>query len=169
VPCRITDDVKRVALTVRGKLSSLDLLIVSGAAVAFVAGFFPWWGENVDHFGSLSVSGWSAGFTAWAGTLLLTAAGLLLLFRRASGSWPPTSLSPSMLVVAVSAAGLLLVFVRWLSLRRHFGNGLDYGARYGIYLALIAGIVEVVAAIVELRTSGDRLPWSRPRNADALR
>jgi hypothetical protein len=60
-----------------------------------------------------------------------------------------------MLVAAVSALGLLLVFVRWLSLRRHSGNGLDYGAKYGIYLALIAGIVEVAAAAVALRTSGE--------------
>ena len=159
---------KSVALIVGGKLSALDLVILGGAGVAFVAGFLPWWGENVDHFGSLSVSGWSAGFTAWAGTVLLTAAGILLAFRRAGRSWPPAALGPS-IVVAVSATGLLLVFVRWLTLRRHFGNGLDYGARYGIYLALIAGIVEVAAAIVELRRSGEPLPLARPGNADALR
>jgi hypothetical protein len=50
------------------RLSTLDRAIAGGAGVAFLAGFLPWWGASVGPF-SVSVSGWSAGFTAWAGTL----------------------------------------------------------------------------------------------------
>lgn len=169
VSCRITGEVKPIALPVRGvQRSGLDLAIVGGAGVAFVAGFLPWWGGAIDLVGSVSVSGWSAGFAAWAGTLLLTAAGVLLVLRRAPVSWPPIAVGPSTLVACVSAVGLLLVFVRWLTLHRQFGFGVELGARYGVYIALIAGVVEVAAAVVEIGTSGEWAPWSRPGRRRAL-
>jgi hypothetical protein len=131
------------------RLSNLELAIVGAASVVFIAGFFPWWGERVDPFGSLSVSGWSAGFTAWAGLLLLTAVGVLLVvFRWVGVSWRSRALGSSMLVAGLSLAGTALVFVRWLSLPSHVGNGLDYGARAGIYVALIACLVETAAVAV---------------------
>ena len=63
------------------QLSTLDRVVVGGAAVAFIALFLPWYGVSVGPF-SASVSGWSAGFTGWAGGLLLTVAGVLLVLRR---------------------------------------------------------------------------------------
>ena len=59
----------------------------------------------------------------------------------------------------VAAVGLLLVIVRWLSFPQyHAGGGLSYdvGARYGIFLALIAGIAEVTAAVMSRRSAGDQ-------------
>src|ERR1700760_3637236 len=111
-----------------------DRVIVGSAVVAFGAGFLPWWG--VSGLGGWSSSGWSAGFTAWAGTLLLVAAGVLVVLRRAGVSWPGTVTEPARLVAAVSATGLLLVFIRWLSLPRQHGLGFVEGARHGIYVAL---------------------------------
>jgi hypothetical protein len=96
------------------RLSSQDRAIVGGAGVAFIAGFLPWWGASVGLF-SVSVSGWSAGFTAWAGTLLLTAAGVLLALRRSGTSLPSVGVGPSVLVAGVAAVGLLLVIIRWVS------------------------------------------------------
>lgn len=160
---------KRIDLSVyEERLSNLELAVVTGASIALIAGFLPWWGEKVGLFGSLSVNGWSAGFTARAGLLLLAVAGLLVVVR-ASVSWFATISGPWFLIAAVSAIGLLLVFIRWLSLRRHAGNGLDYGASYGIYVALIAGIVEVAAAVVALRGSSEPLLRPRPNHTDPRR
>jgi hypothetical protein len=37
------------------------------------------------------------------------------------------------------------------------------GAKYGIWLAIVAGIVEVGAAVAELGASGKPLPWQQPQ------
>jgi hypothetical protein len=147
------------------RLSSLDRAIVGSASVAFVTGFLPWWGYSgpLSLYGA-SVDGWSAGFTAWAGTLLMTLAGVYLVLRRSGASLPSTRVGPAVLVAAASALGLLLVILRWLTLPRvHGGLAGSIGAKYGIWLAMIVGIVETVAAVAELRASGERLPWQQPQ------
>lgn len=133
-------------------LSTRDRMIVGGAGVAFIAGFLPWW--EAAGLGGWIRSGWSAGFTAWAGTLLLTTAGVLLLLRRAGVSWGMTGVGSANLVAAVSAMGLLLVFIRWLSLPHVRGIGFAEGTGYGIHVALLAGVVEVAAAVSEAFASG---------------
>lgn len=138
------------------RLSTLDRAIVGAAAVAFVAGFLPWWGVSAGLFG-VSVNGWSAGFTAWAGTLLLTLAGVFQLLRRSGMSLPELPVGPSVVVAATVTLGLLLVVIRWLSLPSY--RGLGVGTRYGLWIALIAGVVETAAAVAALRASGEPLPW----------
>jgi hypothetical protein len=147
------------------QLSTLDRVIAGGAAVAFIALFLPWWGVSASVLGissSVSVSGWSAGFSAWAGGLLLTAAGVLLVLRR-SGVSVPSAMGPSVQVAAIAAVGLLLVIIRWATLPRYHFSSISYGvgARYGLYVALIAGIAVVVAAVMELRASGEQVPWAQ--------
>jgi hypothetical protein len=141
------------------RLSTQDRVIVIGAAVAFIAAFLPWYGVSFGGLG-VTVSGWSAGFSAWAGALLLTAAGVLLVLRRAGTSMPSVAgAGPAVAVATVAALGLLLVIIRWISFPRY--RGLDVGARYGIYIALIAGLAEVTAAVMELRASGEPMPWAQ--------
>ncbi len=144
-------------------LSTLDRAIAGGAAVAFIAGFLPWWGYSgpVSLYGA-SVDGWSAGFTAWAGTLLLTLAGVYLVLRRSGTSLPSPPIGASVLVAGAAALGLLLVVVRWLTLPSvHGGLAGSIGPRYGIWFAIIAGAVEVAAAFAEMRASGEPLPWQQ--------
>jgi len=146
------------------RFSQLDRVIVGGAAVAFVAGFLPWWGyKGPVSLYSASVNGWSAGFTAWAGTLLLVLAGVYLVLRRSEVSLPRLPVGPAVVVAALAALGLLLVIVRWLTLP-HVEGGLagSIGARYGIWIAILAGAAELLAAIVEFRASGEPLPWTTP-------
>jgi hypothetical protein len=145
------------------KLSTQDRAIAGGAGVAFIAGFLPWWGYSgpVASLYSASVSGWSAGFSAWAGTLLLTLAGAYLVLRRSEVSMPELPVGPATAVAGAAGVGLLLVVIRWLTLPTvHGGAAGSIGAKYGIYIALIAGIVEVAAAVIELRASGEPLPWA---------
>lgn len=140
------------------RLSTLDRVIAGSAVVAFIAAFLPWYGVSVGPY-SASVSGWSAGFTAWAGSLLLVAAGVLLVLRR-SGVSMPSNVGPALLVAGVAALGLLLVIIRWVTFPSYqvSGVGYDVGARFGIYLALIAGIAEVAAAVMQVRASGEKMP-----------
>lgn len=137
------------------QLSMQDRVIAGGAAVAFIALFLPWWGVGLFGF---SIDGWSAGFTAWAGGLLLTAAGVLLVLRRAGSTWSFGGAGPSVVVAGVAALGLLLVVIRWVSLPTYRGYGV--GAKYGLYVALIAGIAEVAAAVMQMRESGEKMPWA---------
>jgi hypothetical protein len=140
------------------RFSTLDRVIVGAAAVAFIALFLPWYGVSVGPF-SASVDGWSAGFSAWAGGLLLTAAGVLVVLRRSGTDLAAARVDPSLLVACVAAVGLLLVVIRWVSFPRYNGAGglsYDVGARYGIYLALIAGIAAVTAAALAWRSSAEQ-------------
>jgi hypothetical protein len=148
------------------RLSTLDRVIVAGAAVAFIAAFLPWYGVSVGPF-SASVDGWSAGFTAWAGSLILTGAGVLLVLRRSGASLAFGEVGPALLIAVVAALGLLLVVIRWVSFPRYHAVGISYGvgARYGIYLALIAGIAEATAAVMQMRASGEAVPWDRTHQA----
>src|SRR5579862_1155217 len=147
------------------RFGTLDWVIVGGAVIAFIAAFLPWYGATVGPFDA-SVSGWSAGFSAWAGALLLTGAGVLVALRRSGASMSAVGpIGPSAFVVLIAGLGLFLVIIRWLSFPTyHPAGGLsaNVGARYGIYLALIAGIAEVTAAVMETRASGEPLPWATP-------
>jgi hypothetical protein len=146
------------------QVSGRDRFVIGGAAVAFVSGFLPWWGSSDPFNGSSSsLNGWSAGFIAWAGILLLVVAGLYLLLRRSGVALPALPVGPSVFVAGAAALGLALVVLRWLTLPRvHGGLNGSNGDRYGIWVALIAGIVEVTAAIIALRASGEALPWQQP-------
>ena len=150
------------------RFNTLDRVIVGGAGVAFIALFLPWYGASVGPF-SASVSGWSAGFTAWAGGLLLTAAGVLVVLRRSGTNLSGARVGPSVLVGGVAALGLLLVIIRWLSFPTYHASGVSYdvGARYGIYIALIAGIAEVTAAVMAMRASGEPMPWAQTEHHPA--
>ena len=150
------------------QLSTLDRVVAGGAAVAFIASFMPWYGVSVGPF-SASVSGWSAGFTAWAGALLLTLAGVLLVLHRSGATLPSIQVGPAVLVAGIAGLGLLLVIIRWVSLPRYHVSDLSYdaGARYGLYIALIAGIAEVAAAVMAMRASGESMPWAQEHHTEA--
>jgi len=140
------------------RLSGLDRAIVISAAVAFIAAFLPWYGATVGPF-SASVSGWSAGFSAWAGSLLLVAAGVILVVHRSGASVQLGAVGPALLVATTASLGLFLVVIRWISFPRY--HGADVGARYGIYVALVVGIVEVTAAVKQMRDSAEQMPWGQ--------
>jgi hypothetical protein len=144
-------------------LSTLDRVIATCGLVAFISAFLPWYGVSFDGLG-VSASGWSAGFAGWAGALLLTVAGVLVLLRRGGASMPSFgNAGPALVVASVAALGLLLIVIRWVSFPRY--HGIDVGARYGIYIALIAGLAQVTAAVLELRASGEQMPWAQAQQA----
>lgn len=143
------------------QLSRLDWGVLGGGAVAFIALFLPWYGVSVEGF-SASVSGWSTSY-GWLGGLLMVAAAVWFLLWRANTALPKAPVTPLAATTGAAALGLLLVIVRWLTLPRGgggiLGRSFNYGPRAGIWIALIAGIVEVACAGVMLARSGEPLPW----------
>src|SRR5258708_12645727 len=98
-------------------LSSRDRMIVGGGGVAFIAAFLPWWGYTGPlHLYGTSIIGWNAGFTAWLGSLLLTAAGAYLLLLRSKVSLPSLPFGPALTVAGASAIGLPLLLLPSLTL-----------------------------------------------------
>lgn len=145
------------------RFTRLDRLIVGGAGLAFISGFLPWWGYSGPlAVYSASVGGWSAGFTAWAGLLCLTLGGVYLFLQRTRTDLPQLGVGPATAVAGVAALGLLLVVIRWSTLPRvHGGLAGSIGSKYGIWIAIVAGAVEVGAAAVEWRASGEPMPSVR--------
>jgi len=123
--------------------------VIGGSAlVAFIAAFLPWWSFRLPSL-TLNVDGWSAGFGGVGGTMLLTVAGVYLILRRLEYAvWAPP-FGDARLAAALAGAGLLLVIIRWATLPSLLGISAD--ARYGIWIALAAGVVETVAVIFEAR------------------
>lgn len=149
------------------RLNTLDRAIVGGGFVVFIAGFLPWYGYSGPlPIYNASVSGWSAGFTGWASVLLLTLVGVFHLLRRSEVGLPTLPIGPSVLVAGVSGLGLLLVIIRWLTFPSvSAGAAGSIGARYGIWVALIAALVETGGAVMAMRASGEPLPWAASNTA----
>src|SRR5207248_874897 len=91
-------------------------------------------------------------------------AGVYLVLRRSEVSIPDLPVGPAVVVAGAAALGLLLVIIRWITLPRVNGGAAGHiGAKYGIWIAIIAGVVELVAAVAEFRASGEALPWAQPK------
>ena len=73
--------------------------------------------------------------------------------------------TPAVVVLGAATLGALIVVIRWITLPSgHVGVGgvtaYSYGPRVGIFLTIIAGLVQVGAAITLFRSSGEKLPWA---------
>ena len=146
------------------RLSRLDWGVLAAGAIAFIALFLPWYGVSVAGF-SASVSGWSTSY-GWLGGLLLVGAAVWYFLWRSEAGIPKEPLTPLVVTTGAAALGLLLVLIRWASLPRGSGGiagrSFNYGPRVGIWITLIAGIVEVVCAAIMFTRSGEQLPWKNP-------
>jgi len=145
------------------KLSTADRVVAITALCALIALFLPWWGVSTPYY-SASVSGFSSGY-GWLGALLVVLAGAYLVLLRSGSNLPKLSMGPGVLVLGASVIGTLLVAIRWITIPRgSYGvtsvTVFSYGARIGIYVALIAGIVQIVFALRLFRSSGESLPWA---------
>ncbi len=145
------------------KLDPLDRVVAVTSVVALISMFLPWYGASILGFSS-SVSGFGSGY-GWIGALLIIAAGLYLVMLRSGSSMPKTNMGPGVIVLGLSGVGALLVVIRWLSLPSGgggvAGDSYSYGPRIGMYLTLLAGIVQAVISFRLFKRSGEALPWSK--------
>lgn len=147
------------------RLSKLDWAVVGAAGVSFISLFLPWYGVSAGIF-SASVSGWSTSY-GWLGGLLIIAAGVYLAMQRSEVNLSRVPLTPAVTVLGTAALGTLIVILRWITLPS--GRGVDgaysYGPRVGIFLTIIAGLVQVGGAVALFRASGEKLPWAKQGSA----
>ncbi|HTX62863.1 MAG TPA: hypothetical protein VMD28_04455 [Acidimicrobiales bacterium] len=145
------------------RLSRLDWIVVGASALAFISLFLPWYGVSTTYF-SASVSGWSTSY-GWLGGLLIVASGIYLMLQRSQADLSRVKVGPATVVLGAAAVGTVIVILRWITLPRGSGGigGVSlysYGPRVGIWITLIVGVVEVVAAVQLFRSSGEKLPWA---------
>jgi hypothetical protein len=143
------------------RFSRMDWAVVGAAGVSFICLFLPWYGWSAGPY-SFSVSGWSTSY-GWLGGLLIIAAGVYLALLRSEVNLAKMPLTPAVVVLGAAALGTLIVVLRWITLPSgHYGLvGYSEGPRVGIYLTIIAGVVQVVAAVGLFRSSGEKLPWAK--------
>lgn len=157
----------------------LHLAVVGSGVVGFLSSLVPWYRGTASVFGfsgSITVTAWDAGPSAWLAVVLLAAAGAVALVGLLSPSRPVPAwyaLAPAGLT---TMAALCLV-VRWASWS---GTGEDAGSiegfqfsgsflgglveasagpEFGFYLALVA---EVVALAASWMVAGKALAASPP-------
>jgi hypothetical protein len=75
-------------------------------------------------------------------------------------------ITPNVIVLGTAVLGTLIVIIRWSTLPSgHAGIGgvtvFSYGPRVGIFLAIIAGAVEIAGSLALFRRSGEKLPWAK--------
>jgi hypothetical protein len=141
------------------QFSQKEWAILIAGGVAFISLFLPWYGASYGGVIDTSVNGWSTGY-GWIGAALLVAAAVYLVLTRLRGedTVPKLSARPARIVLSLSAVGLVLVLIRLGSLPHGSGNlggvvTYQYGARAGLVIALIAGIVQVLYAGLIFRSA----------------
>jgi hypothetical protein len=139
------------------RFSKLDWAVVGAAGLSFVSLFLPWYGFSAG-FISASSSGWHTSY-GWLGGVLIIAAGVYLARQRSKVNLIVVPLTPLAVVLGAATLGTLIVIVRWITLPS--GHGKDgaysYGPQVGIFLTIIAGLVQVAAAVALFKASGEKL------------
>ncbi|MDE3064055.1 MAG: hypothetical protein KGJ36_00095 [Acidobacteriota bacterium] len=143
------------------KLDRTDRTVAIASLVTLIAVFLPWWGGSGFGY-STSVSGFGSGY-GWLGAILIIAAGVYLVMLRSGSQMPKTSFGPGVSVLGLSAIGAALVILRWATLPRatYPGGFYTVGPRIGIYLTLLAGIIQVVSSFRLFKRSGEAPPWAK--------
>lgn len=142
------------------KVTTYDWGVIAGGAAVLVFSFFPWYGTSGSVAGigfSASRSGWDT-FLGILGVLLCVAAAVFVLATRAFAvRSPDMPVGPSLLALALAGLGTLLIVIRLLTYDRASSGGFSVGPKIGIWLALLAAIIETASAFMLFRTSGEKL------------
>ena len=151
-----------------GKVTALNLAVISAGLLAYISSFLPWYRTSVSILGierSASVNAWNAGFGAWFSVLLMVAAGGWVLVSTLGRLRLPVS--GPLIALSLSVLAFVTMVLRWATFP-DATDGLDEGSfdlgsaaltassgpGSGLYLALIAAVVAMVAALLTFRTAG---------------
>ena len=132
--------------------------------MALISMFLPWWGWTAGPY-SYSTSGFGSGW-GWLGALLIVGAGVYLAMVRSGSSVPNTSYGPGVIVLGASGIGAILVVLRWISIPRGGTLDVGYGPRFGMIVALVAGVVQVIVAFRLFKQSGEHAPWEANKTTE---
>lgn len=141
------------------KLDTSDRIVVGAGVLTLICLFLPWYGGSAGIY-SASVSGFSSGY-GWLGAILIILAAAYLFALRSGSNVPKISYGPGVTVLGLSLIGTIIVALRWITIPRGGGVGYSYGPQYGLFITVIAGIVQVVLAFRLFRASGEAVPWEK--------
>lgn len=152
------------------KVSTYDWAVIGGGAAVFIFSFLPWYGTSGSVAGlgisvNRSVSGWDS-FLGILGILLcVAAAGFVLATRAFALRSPQLPVGPALLAMGLAGLGTLFILIRLLSYDRQSLGGISLGPKIGVFLALLAAIVETAAAFMLFRASGEKVSGTGPAAA----
>ena len=136
---------------------------ILGAGILFLllSFFAPFYGVSYNgpgFGGSASVTAWhSYGFLAVL--LIIIAVGIVAARVFANASLPKLPIGPNLLVAGLALLGTLLLFLRGLTYKSASGGGYSVGLKWGAWVLYVLAIVVVVFAIMNLRSSGEKVAW----------
>jgi MFS superfamily sulfate permease-like transporter len=68
------------------------------------------------------------------------------------------------MVLGLSLIGTIIVALRWITVPRGSYPGFSYGPQYGLFITVIAGIVQVILAFRIFKASGETVPWENKKS-----
>jgi hypothetical protein len=145
------------------KLDRSDRIVIGMGVLTLICLFLPWYGFSGGPY-SASVSGFSTGY-GWIGAILIIAAAGYLLALRSGSNVPKISYGPGVTVLGLSLIGTIIVALRWITIPRGGFAGYSYGPQYGLFITVIAGIVQVVLAFRLFKSSGESVPWESKKSS----
>ena len=140
------------------KFTTNDWGIVGAGVLAFIGLFFPFYGTSGGGAFDVSVSSWHS-FPMWFGALLMLAAAAYVFMRsQGIGTVPTLPVGPKLAVLAVEALAGLLIVIRIFTLKTASAGGFSVGRKFGAYWELIMVIAAIVFAVLDFRSSGEKMP-----------
>jgi hypothetical protein len=143
------------------KLDTSDRIVVGMGVLTLICLFLPWYGVSAGPY-SASVSGFSTSY-GWLGAILIIVAAGYLAALRSGSNVPKISYGPGVTVLGLSLIGTVIVALRWLTIPKGGFAGYSYGPEYGMYLVILAGIVQVILAFRLFKASGESVPWENKK------
>jgi hypothetical protein len=141
------------------KLDTSDRIVVGMGLLTLICLFLPWYGVSAGPL-SASVSGFSTSY-GWLGAILIIVAAGYLAALRSGTNVPKISYGPGVTVLGLSLIGTIIVILRWITIPKGGFAGYSYGPEYGMYLTILAGVVQVVLAFRLFKASGESVPWEK--------
>lgn len=135
------------------KLSPNNMIAGGGALVALINIFLPWYGVSFEGFGSANANAFDAGLLAWFPSLLVVAAGVLIVLDRLGVFTAKVGgLAIQQLAMVLAGVGFVLILLKLLT-----DN--DF-TKFGIYLGLIAAAATAAGAFLSGKDAGVGIPSS---------
>ncbi len=139
------------------KVSRNDKGLIGAGIVVFIASFLPYWGISAGPY-SASTNAWT-GYATFGLLLLFIAAGIAAARVFGGANLPKLPVGANLVVAALAALGTLLVILRGFTYPHASFAGASEGVKWGGYILMIAAVVETVFAVMNFRTSGEKLAW----------
>jgi len=143
------------------RMKRSDQVIAVCGAILFICLFLPFFKGSV-HGGLGGSETIGKGFFGWAPLWLGFLVGGLAFFPSLGQAWPPQiPVTRTIAIAGLSALATLILLLRFLKkpgVDNALGIKFDVTREFGLYLALLALIVQVVFAVMAFRESGEAMP-----------